>query len=140
MTESGIKKLWEEVRLASGLREFRPYDTRHTAITRPAEGGVPISTIMKRAGHVSAKMTDHYTHISDASQIQSVRTAQRYNGALGQAASDLWNPPPPAPDIMHPAIQAEIARQVALALQQYVFSPDAPTKAQGPRLIQFPAR
>jgi integrase len=80
MTVSGIKKQWEEVRAAANLTWFRQYDCRHTAITRLAEGGTPLATIMRRAGHVSAKMTDHYTHISDQMQIQSVRAAQQYNG------------------------------------------------------------
>ena len=39
MTVHGIRALWEEVRAASGLKSFRPYDTRHTAITRQMEAG-----------------------------------------------------------------------------------------------------
>jgi integrase len=46
MTVSGIKKLWDEVREASKLTYFRQYDTRHTAITRLAEEGIPIGVIM----------------------------------------------------------------------------------------------
>lgn len=68
MTGSGLKKLWEEVRVASDLRWFRPYDTRHTAITRLAEQGVPMEIIKARAGHVSALMSQHYTHISVSAQ------------------------------------------------------------------------
>lgn len=63
MSVSGIKKLWNEVRTASGLGWFRPYDTRHTAITRWAENGVPIADIMVMAGHMNRRMTLHYTHI-----------------------------------------------------------------------------
>jgi len=83
MTVSGLKKPWEEVREASKLTWFRQYDCRHTAITRLAEGGTPLATIMKRAGHISPKMTDHYTHISDQSQIQSVRFDKRNLAANG---------------------------------------------------------
>lgn len=68
MSDSGLKRLWEEVRTASGLRWFRPYDTRHTAITRLAEAGIPIEVIKSKAGHVSAKMSQHYTHISLSTQ------------------------------------------------------------------------
>jgi integrase len=64
MTVQGLKKLWQEVREATGLMQFRMYDTRHTAITRMAEGGVPIAVIMAKAGHISPKMTQHYTQIS----------------------------------------------------------------------------
>jgi integrase len=53
MTASGIKRQWEEVREAAGLKWFRPYDTRHTAITRWAESGMNIADIMALAGHMS---------------------------------------------------------------------------------------
>lgn len=76
MSESGIKKLWQEVRIASGLKWFRPYDTRHTAITRMAEDGIPVPVIMAKAGHISARMTQHYTHISLAAQRRWAHFAQ----------------------------------------------------------------
>jgi integrase len=68
MSTSGLKKLWQEVREASGLTWFRPYDTRHTGITRQAEHGVPIEIIKAKAGHVSNRMSQHYTHVSLAAQ------------------------------------------------------------------------
>ena len=68
MTESGIKKLWEEVREAANLKWFRPYDTRHTGATRMAESGVPTEIIVARMGHCSDHMRRHYTHISSESQ------------------------------------------------------------------------
>ncbi len=68
MTVSGIKRQWNEVRDASGLKWFRPYDTRHTALTRWAEAGVPPAVIQARAGHVNARMMSVYVHISEAIQ------------------------------------------------------------------------
>jgi integrase len=41
MSESGLKKRWIAVRDMARLRWFTPHDTRHTAITRMAEAGVP---------------------------------------------------------------------------------------------------
>jgi hypothetical protein len=82
--------------------------------------------IMKRAGHVSARMSDHYTHISEQAErreFERLRAPHR---------------PPPVPsagpDIMHPAIQAEIARQVsiAMALREHE------QKQSRPRLVVFP--
>lgn len=75
MTVSGIKMPWNEVRAASNLKWFRPYDTRHTAITRWAERGVNISDIMVMAGHMNRRMTLHYTHIcqqAKRAQMESV--------------------------------------------------------------------
>lgn len=68
MTASGLKRRWNAVRQASGLTHFRLYDTRHTAITRLAEQGVPVPVIMARAGHVSARMNQHYTQVSFVAQ------------------------------------------------------------------------
>lgn len=68
-----LKRPWEEVRAASGLKWFRPYDTRHTAITRLAENGVPIDIIMARAGHVQDRMRRHYTHITLQAQRRCLR-------------------------------------------------------------------
>lgn len=64
MTVWGIRKPWEAVREAAGLAWLRPYDLRHTAITRLAEAGAPAAVIMSYAGHVSMRMLQHYTAIS----------------------------------------------------------------------------
>lgn len=80
MTESGIKKLWEEVRLASGLKWLRMYDSRHTGATRLAEAGVPTEIIVARMGHCSDKMRRHYTHVSSQAQRQWLRSMQPQYG------------------------------------------------------------
>ncbi len=119
MTESGLKKPWEEVRQASGLVWFRMYDTRHTAITRLAEAGVPIMVIMKRAGHISMRMTQHYTHISDKTQVEAVRKAQRYNGGLGiqgdfshSRPPTRYAPPPPSTPVDPAGMIGELLRNL----------------------------
>jgi integrase len=75
MTVGGIKKLWDEVRKASGLTWFRPYDTRHTALTRWAESGMDIPMLLALAGHVSIRMLRHYVHISDGAKRRALETA-----------------------------------------------------------------
>jgi integrase len=67
MGDSGLKRLWGEARDLTGIR-WRPYDTRHTACTRMAEAGVPVTVIMSYAGHFSRKMFEHYQHISEQAQ------------------------------------------------------------------------
>lgn len=82
MTVNGIRGPWDEVRKATGLKTFRPYDTRHTAITRLAEENIPIAMIMDMAGHISPRMTKHYTHISDELKTKAMRQVHRsiWNG------------------------------------------------------------
>jgi integrase len=64
MSETGMRKQFEAVRGAAGVPWFKFNGWRHTAITRMAEAGVPIATMMARVGHCAPKMTAHYTHIS----------------------------------------------------------------------------
>jgi site-specific recombinase XerD len=77
MSVSGLKKPWNEIRAACHLEWFTPHDTRHTAISRMAEVGVPIPTIMSIAGHMSAKMTLHYTWISEQVKRHAVAIVER---------------------------------------------------------------
>jgi integrase len=72
MTESGIRHPWGEVRAAADLPWLRQYDLRHSAITRLAEAGTPIQVIMDMAGHVSQRMSAHYTHISMQAKRRAV--------------------------------------------------------------------
>lgn len=64
MSETGVRKQFECVREAADVVWFQFNGWRHTAMTRMAEAGIPISTIMARAGHCSPKMSMHYIHIS----------------------------------------------------------------------------
>jgi|GEM_PF-2182210 len=72
MGGGGLQPFWNEVRKAADLDWLRQYDLRHTAITRFAEMGTPITVIMEFAGHVTFKMCVHYTHISEAAKQKAV--------------------------------------------------------------------
>ena len=63
MSESGLKKPWHVLRCAAGLPELRPYDLRHTGITRMAEAGVPLRVAMTFAGHMTERMQQRYEAI-----------------------------------------------------------------------------
>ena len=86
MSDSGIKRQWNEVRQASGLPWLRQYDCRHTAITRYAEAGTPVGIIMDLAGHISMKMTRHYTHISEATKMKAMQYVQARSCSSYQSA------------------------------------------------------
>lgn len=93
MSDSGLKKLWAEVRDAAGLPWLRPYDLRHSGLTRMAERGVPIHVMMAYAGHMSMRMQQHYVSVSSASM--------REWGEL------TWNPEAPRkpPQSSRPTLQ-----------------------------------
>jgi len=75
MSNSGIKKPWDNVRQAAGVPWLRVHDLRHTAITRMAEAGVPIPVILSMAGHISVRMQQHYTSISEFAKRRAVEAA-----------------------------------------------------------------
>lgn len=92
MSESGIKVAWNQVREVSGLKWFRQYDCRHTAITRLAETGVPMAVIKSRAGHISDKMSNHYTHISQSAQRKWMEHSQSYHRIEESSPYDRFRP------------------------------------------------
>ena len=110
MTESGIKKLLQEVSEAADVRWFRPYDCSHTGATRLAEQGTPVQVIMARMGHCSPKMQQHYTHITEQAQrawlrgrpIQPIRALTPAAGQFAAAPPDTryaWPPHYAVPSI-----------------------------------------
>jgi integrase len=91
MTESGLKKPWDEVRKAAGVPWFRIHDMRHTAITRMAEAGVPMPVIMSFSGHLTARMMAHYTQISEQAKraaVAAVRQGSIYQAPRFQPSPD----------------------------------------------------
>src|SRR5581483_3002526 len=75
MSNSGIRKPWNEVRKAADVPWLRIHDLRHTAITRMAEAGVPIPVILSMAGHISVRMQQHYTSVSEYAKRRAVEAA-----------------------------------------------------------------
>jgi integrase len=75
MSNSGMRKQRQAVRKAADVRWLRVHDLRHTAITRMAEAGVPIPVMLSMAGHISTRMQQHYTSISQFAKRRAVEAA-----------------------------------------------------------------
>ena len=91
MSNSGLRKAWDEVRAAAGVPWLRVHDLRHTAITRMAEVGVPIPVILSMAGHISTQMQQHYTSVSMFAKRQAVQAGfagGNYMVAAGRLTTD----------------------------------------------------
>lgn len=82
MSVWGLRNEWDEVREATGLSGFTPYHTRHTALTRMAEAGVPLAVAMSMAGHMSPRMQQRYVAIS---------MAAKQSWAMKAFAGVAWN-------------------------------------------------
>ncbi len=72
---TNLQSSWENSRDRAGLN-CRFHDLRHTAISRMAEAGVPDSTIMAIAGHVSRSMLERYSHISLIAKRRAVEALE----------------------------------------------------------------
>lgn len=138
MGETGIRKQFEAVRDAAGLSWFPWNGWRHTAITRMAEAGTHIAIIMARAGHCGPKMTAHYTHISE----QAERIAMQRMSGRRATPQPPKRTPQASVNLTGPAIQAEIQRQVEMALkrerEQLRVPAEEAQPPKGARLIEFP--
>jgi integrase len=89
MSETGLRKPFEAVRDKAELPWFQLNGWRHTSITRLAAAGVPIATIMRRAGHVTAKMSAHYTHISEQEERLAITAASQRKPVISFRAAEL---------------------------------------------------
>jgi integrase len=68
-----IKSAWGSVREAAGV-QCRFHDLRHTTLTKLAEAGVPESTMLALAGHMSRAMLERYLHIRMKAKRAAVDT------------------------------------------------------------------
>ncbi len=165
-SKSWLRKQTEKMREATGIQHLRPHAFRHLAVTELLEKGAPEQTVIALAGWVSRRMIDTYSHtrieakadavellgphakaktFAQATQQAFVEREQKVMEAAWRDAQEaLGVNTPKAPeatktfDVTDPAIQEEIARQVALALQSMAASQEIPVAAKGPRLLKFP--
>jgi hypothetical protein len=135
------------LREITGIDHINPHTFRHLAVTELLEQGAPEDTVIALAGWVGRRMVETYSH----ARIEAKADAVQLLAGLGAQRPERREPrttiPPPifqkfepreqrpAVDIMNPAIRAEIARQVALALQQ---ERQKNAVTNGTRVIRFP--
>jgi len=55
---------WASLTKKAGLPGFRFHDLRHTFVTHLVERGIPLAVVQSMVGHISARMTRHYLHVS----------------------------------------------------------------------------
>lgn len=75
MGETGLRKIFEEVRAKAGVPWFHFNAFRHTGATRLAESGISPYILEERMGHVGPKMMKRYVQISQQAQRIAVRNA-----------------------------------------------------------------
>ena len=79
---TSMKSAWETTRTAANV-DCRLHEFRHSFCTKPAEAGVPESTMLDIMGHVSAAMLRRYSHIRAQARrdaIEALELRQISNG------------------------------------------------------------
>ena len=113
MSPSGMRKAWDAVRHAADVDWMRVHDLRHTAITRMAEAGVPIPVILSMAGHISTRMQQHYTAISEFAKRRAVEAAFESGNYMVSGGKLVDGEEQPTHDIWPAAQPRPIVRRVA---------------------------
>ncbi|MGI9074179.1 MAG: tyrosine-type recombinase/integrase [Bryobacteraceae bacterium] len=91
----GWRTAWRSLRRTAGLGKFRFHDLRHTFVTTHAEMGTPLPVLMEQAGHLSAKMTRLYTHISQKAMQKAAENFERVKlERLAEARKEIDRRPP----------------------------------------------
>jgi excisionase family DNA binding protein len=67
-----VKKSFKSACRAAGIRDLRFHDLRHTFATRLIEAGADIITVKELLGHFSVRVTQRYTHPSQAQKRRAV--------------------------------------------------------------------
>jgi len=82
-----MKTVWGSIRAEAGVT-CRLHDLRHTALTKMAEAGVPESTMMALAGHMSRAMLERYSHIPMAAKREAVEALRLSRTSVGVPTND----------------------------------------------------
>jgi integrase len=66
ITRIKFRREWVKAQKAAGIIDLaRVHDIRHTAISRWANAGIPLSAVRDRAGHTDLSTTSRYIHTID---------------------------------------------------------------------------
>lgn len=130
-----IYKAARDIVNEAGLKGFRLYDCRVQAITKLLSNPKVSPQVSKEiAGHISQAMQDRYSIQQLSTKRSALEAIELDQSEVNANAEPMPEPPEQTPSfLVHPAVQAEIARQVALALGR-----DPEAIRPQPRLTMFP--
>ena len=137
-SRSWLRKQVEYLREITGIDHINPHVFRHLAVTELLEQGVPEQTVVSLAGWVGRKMFETYSH----PRLEAKAAAVELLDKSGHKAPEppmlkptvrIAAPQLSIPDMTHPAVEAEIARQVGLALQSRLRLMRTPERGVGRR-------
>jgi integrase len=140
-SRSWLRKQVLLLREVTGIDHINPHTFRYLAVTELLEQGAPEQTVIALAGWVGPKMMQTYSH----ARIESKADAVGPLGASGHNAPErpkrskfvpVPTGQPQSLDLVHPSIQAEIDRRVALALKARFGTSYGPEPVRPRRLLR----
>jgi hypothetical protein len=82
---------WRRLTNEAGLSGLRFHELRHHAITELAESSTSEQTIMSIAGHVSARMLAHYSHVRRKAKRDALAVLSDGPQADGHVTTNVTN-------------------------------------------------
>jgi integrase len=67
-----VRTAWKNALKKAGIEDFRFHDLRHTFASQLLMSGVDMKTVSELLGHSSMRMTERYTHLSEAHKQRGV--------------------------------------------------------------------
>jgi hypothetical protein len=100
MTDSGLKREWNQIREASRLVYFHRRHLRPTGIMRYAERGMPLPALLQVSGELPPQMKQHYLRVAreglKPQQFESMpahKPIQAFNAGWNQSPTFLMGHP-----------------------------------------------
>jgi integrase len=93
---SSWRTAWRRLTQEAGLSGLRFHDLRHHAIAELAESSTSEQTIMSIAGHVSARMLAHYSHVRLKAKRNALAVLSDGPETDGHVTTDVTNASPDA--------------------------------------------
>jgi integrase len=82
-----IKNAFSAALKKAGIEDFRFHDIRHSAGTRMADAGVPITAVSDILGHADIRTTMRYAHATDEARRRAVNALEE---ASRRNVSKIW--------------------------------------------------
>ena len=90
----GFTSGWRKVRKLAGFDDLHFHDLRHTFCSNLMLAGANIKDVKDMIGHSEIKMTDRYTHLTDARKVAlQEKLAKHYDGMCPTEGNDLPSEP-----------------------------------------------
>jgi integrase len=128
-SKSWLRKQTDNLRQLTGIEHLRPHAWRHQICTELLEGGAAPESVKAIMGWCSERMIEVYSHTRLRAKQDVIRLLSRVGDGQGADVDE---------DVLaNPTVQAEIRRQVELAMQEKALRPSG-TSGAPTGVILFP--